>query len=232
MNRSKLFVTESEQNFIELEEDMQLLPWQEEKRDFRLAGLFSYYIREQLREKDSVKLKFASSLAINALATELAGLAGRYQLSVMPYGALYQAWCDQKFRIKQIGDVNEHKYFALIDEDARVIGVHIPMPSRLIVIDSLIDDAVKELKKRLLNRLSVQLDKELEALLRKQLRKQRYPNNIPHIRISPVKENLLRDKKKRFKAKNIKECKLSDGRHVQLFFKRYKNSSVMYYHIL
>lgn len=213
-------LSEVEQNFIEIEEDMSLLPWQSEQRDHVLSEMIAYVIREQLRMRNPVALRNASKLAINALATQLAEFVGRYQLVVMPYTALMQSWNEQSVYLKCVGFMTDEDYFALVDCKARIIGVHVPKSDEEFRMESMINYALSHLDAQPIFK-NQEKHKEARRLIEKYLWCQRFSLDTFKIRVFGEKYELL--------GKFV-EVALKGGNKLQLQFEKKRN--VLHYHIV
>ena len=219
MNLLNSLISESEQDRIELDEDMRLLPWQERQRDYKIAEMISYAIRDQLRKKQPLTLRFASRLAINALSSELSQLVGRYQVAVMPYESLEQAWRVQGFELECIGIMSKKNYFALIHEEARIIGVYIPKTRRQMKIERMLNEAFKDLDEYF-ERKKVNQDLEIRKIIESYLWNVNYEKTDIPLKIRAIKVNLKGECDVRY---------TSHYKKVQLLFVEDKNT--LYYHI-
>ena len=213
------FLEEKEFDFIDSKNEMELLPWQFDVSVNKWSEQIAKIIKRRLAEEDPIRRRFASELAINELATELAKLSGKYRIAIMPYSMIRQALKYQSYRLVAVGEIKMDGYFAVIDENARMIGVYIPKSPRQIDIEHVIHDALSDLACRLCSK-GGKLAPYVREALRNFMWKQRYSENVKPVKIAGTRHEI---------SESVTEELLQNGRIIQMQFK--KNENVLYYHI-
>ena len=212
------YYTESEMELIELEQEMQFMPNQQKQYDYVLGTLFATIIKKQVKMRYPRTWRSVSTLAINALATQIAECSGYYQISLMPYEAMMQAWKEQSFRLIRIGKIGKREYFALIDEQARQIGVHVPKSHKQIKYEQLIADAIKDFNVYLKKfPKHIQPNPEIQELVTEELWRQKL-DSFEKIKIRASKEEV-----------NGPVVVMKNHKKLQMFFD--DNKGILYYHI-
>ena len=118
---------------------------------------------------------------------------GLFQIRVMEYSDLRYAMENDK-RLILVGFPAKNSIFALIDDDARFVGVYIPMAPRQLVINQKIDKAIYNLKRFFECKCKGSiLTKEVEKTLVDFLWAQQYPYVVPDIKIIASKNKLEGD---------------------------------------
>lgn len=141
---------------------------------------------------------------------------GLFQIRVMEYSDLRYAMENDK-RLILVGFPAKNSIFALIDDDARFVGVYLPMSKRQRAISEKIEKAIYKLKSFFEYKGSI-LTKEIEKTLIDFLWKQQYPSVIPDIKIIGSKNNL---------KGHYEEIKLCQNVIVQIKMDNY----AVYYHV-
>lgn len=212
-----LFFSEDELRMIEIDHQMRDTPYESKKWDYRLQLQIVQEIKRQLHRKAPNTYRFSSSKKIDKLAERISEFAGCYQLAVMSFEELKQAWQIQSYRLIKIGQMDPQNYFALIDDSARQIGVHIPKSKRQMIIEREVEKAFKNLEKHL-----KKSNQTIKSILQEYLYQQKYPEEVTPIDIIALGCEINSDK----------EFLLPwSGRVLQVRFKIFKSKSVLYYHI-
>lgn len=210
------YYTEEELGLLELEQEMQFMPSQQSQYDYMLGSLYASLIKRMVKARYPRTWRTVSTLAVNALATEIAERCGFYQISLMPYEALVQAWHEQSYRLVLIKKLDKNEYFALIDDKARQIGVHIPKSHKQIRYEKMISGAIKDLNV-FLKRKNINPDPEIQSFITEELWK-RNLGSFEAIKVRPTKKEL-----------SGSVLVMSNHKKLQMFFD--KEKATMYYHI-
>lgn len=202
---------------IELRHQMEDSIYESRRMDFILQQAIVISIKKQLRRKTPNTYRFSSQKEMDKLAKQIAEVSGWYQLAVMPFDDLKQAWQVQSYCMIKIGQIDPRKYFALIDDRARQIGVHIPKSRRQMIIEHKVEEAFKELENHL-----KKSNPTIKKILQEFLYAQKYPEEITPIQILALGCEINSDEEVLLPG---------SGRILQMRFKIFKNKSILYYHI-
>lgn len=212
------YYTENELELFELEQEMKFMPSQQKQYDYMLGILYSCLIKNMVKKRYPRTWKSVSALAINALATEIAECSGFYQISLMPYEAMIQAWREQSYRLIRKGKMGKKEYFALIDERARQIGVHVPKSHKQLKYEKLISEAIAEFNSYLKrSSKKIQPNPEIQTIITEELWKQKL-DVLETVKIRPTKREL---------SGTI--CLMRNNKKLQMSFDEARGT--LYYHI-
>lgn len=214
--------SEEQLDFIETEMDVKFRPWQEKKREFGLEHYVYNEIRDDLMRKFPRTALYTSNTQLRAFAKEVSDKIGFYQITVMPYEALMQAYAEQWYRITLvIGNMRKNDFFALVDEKARQVGVYIPKSLRLLEIEKKVEKALCILDRHITSRGGTP-NLTIRNTLEKFLFEQRHPEKLLPIKIIAVGHK-INEEESVFLPKIGK---------LQLRFKIFEKQEVLYYHIV
>lgn len=212
------YYTENELELFELEQEMKFMPSQQNQYDYVLGTLFATLIKKQVRVRYPRTWRSVSTLAINALATQIAECSGYYQISLMPYEAMMQAWREQSYRLICVGKRGKREYFALIDEQARQIGVHIPKSHRQLKYEKLISDAIDDFNTYLKKGpKKIEPNPEIQSIVTEELWRQKL-DDYEAVKVRPTKKELCGT-----------VVAMKNHRKIQMYFDERK--ATLYYHL-
>ena len=208
------------------EEDISLPPWKAAKRDKQLGRFFRTQIKSQLTVNAPITRKYASELAINSLADQIAtaNMVGSskypFTIWVSSFEAIQRAWDIQKERLHIIGELSPNNYFAAIDPSASTIAVHVPKSKRQVVIEEIIDNAIQEFHTEFLEKKNMKPISNFDDVVKTYLALENHEKYV-----KPIKIVLLWNKM----SGEYDTRTLANGRDIYLQFKRSRNT--LYFHI-
>lgn len=211
-------IYEEELDFINMKDEMEFRPWQQDISDNKWRQQAATAIRKLLAEYDPIRRKFSSDLAINNLAMEIAKQSGKCRITMMPYAMIRQAYKYQSYRLQVVGELKAESYFAVIDEDARLIAVHVPKSPRQLAIEKVIHEALSQLACYMCSK-GGKLTPNIREALESFMWKHRYPEKVAPIKIIASSHPLSKT--------NATEEVLKNSKTIQMQFK----NNVLYYHI-
>ena len=212
------YYTENELELFELEQEMQFMPNQQKQYDYLLGTLFATLIKKQVKMRYPRTWRSVSTLAINALATQIAECSGYYQISLMPYEAMLQAWREQSYRLIRVGKIGKREYFAFVDEQARQIGVHIPKSHKQIKYEKLISEAIADFNSYLKKGpKKIEPSPEIQSIVTEELWRQKL-DEYESVRVRPTKKEL-----------SGTVVVMKNHRKIQMYFNEKK--ATLYYHL-
>lgn len=222
MDDWKKSYTEEELDFLDCKREMEMLPWQRIQYDYKLSKYIYGMIKHQLRKNFPRTAAYTSNDLLCEFSKELASKIEDYQIAVMPYESLAQVVAEQSYSVRLIaGNVRKDELFALLDEKARVVGVHVPKSKKLRALEHKVEKAMDQLDS-FIERKGGRPNAFIRASIEKFVFEQKHADHVPEIKIIAVKTPI----------KGGTEVNVRGFGGLQMSFKAYEEKEVVYYHII